>query len=291
VLYITAAFFGVNTAPLVPVRFTANLADTIFRDEYFQELSSMLIDNLNMVYVAFTRAVSVLRVNIPSGNAENRIGRYIEQAIRNLSEKDGFENSWDEERNIFTYGTLPDSGDKKNTEEVKAPSGWFFTDFSDKLLLRSGSEEFFDQTEKGDIRKNRGKTLHSILSEIKTFSDVEPAISRAIASGILLPVERDYTREKLSAMVQHTEAGDWFSGTWKVFTETDLLTENDTFRPDRMLIRDDQAVVVDYKSGDSKMESHFRQVQRYVSILKETGIPQVKGYLWYIENNQLVEVY
>jgi CRISPR/Cas system-associated exonuclease Cas4 (RecB family) len=72
--------------------------------------------------------------------------------------------------------------------------------------------------------------------------------------------------------------------------ETDLLTENNTFRPDRVLIRDKQAVVVDYKSGSTKQEAHVRQVQRYVSILKETGIPDVKGYLWYIGNNELLEV-
>jgi ATP-dependent helicase/nuclease subunit A len=95
---------------------------------------------------------------------------------------------------------------------------------------------------------------------------------------------------KLLAMVQHKIVRDWFSGTWKVYTETDLLTENDTFRPDRMLIRDDQAVVVDYKSGHTKQESHVRQVQRYITILKETGIAQVKGYLWYIGNNELMEV-
>jgi ATP-dependent exoDNAse (exonuclease V) beta subunit len=279
-----------NAAPLVPVKFTENLANTIFREEYFRELSSMLIDNLNMVYVAFTRAASVLRVNIPAKKTDNRIGRYIEQTVRNLSQENDFVNSWDEERKMFSYGKLPDSGEQTYLVETKAPSGWIFTDFSNKLQLRSDNEDFFDQTEKGDFRKNRGNTLHSILAEINTVSDVEPAINRALASAILLPVEKDFTREKLTDMIHHPVARNWFSGTWKVYVETDLLTENNTFRPDRVLIRDKQAVVVDYKSGSTKQEAHLRQVQRYVSILKETGIQDVKGYLWYIGNNELLEV-
>jgi ATP-dependent helicase/nuclease subunit A len=279
-----------NRAPLVPVNFSDQLADTIFEDDYFHELTSLLIDNLNLVYVAFTRAESVLRVNIPSKNKENNIGKYIENSLHQLSSQSGFENTWNAEQNIFSFGILPHSPAKKPDNNGSTASGWIFTDFSNQLLLRQESDDFFGQTGKGIIRKNKGKILHSILSEIKTAGDVDPACKQALASGMLLPSEWEETRAKIFKMVQHPMAKDWFSGKWKVHTETDLLTDSEIFRPDRMMIGMYEAVVVDYKSGESKPEYHERQVQRYVSILKETGIPEVKGYLWYTQGNELVQV-
>jgi CRISPR/Cas system-associated exonuclease Cas4 (RecB family) len=48
--------------------------------------------------------------------------------------------------------------------------------------------------------------------------------------------------------------------------------------------------VVDYKSGDLKPDSHRRQVERYARTLLKAGFRDVKGYLWYIRENELAEI-
>ncbi|MBN2519468.1 MAG: UvrD-helicase domain-containing protein, partial [Bacteroidales bacterium] len=45
---------------LVPVKYSSILANTIFKDDYFIEKMKVYIDNLNLLYVAFTRAKDVL---------------------------------------------------------------------------------------------------------------------------------------------------------------------------------------------------------------------------------------
>jgi ATP-dependent exoDNAse (exonuclease V) beta subunit len=279
-----------DAAPLVPVRFTADLQDTIFVKEYFTELSNLITDNLNLVYVAFTRAKAVLRINIPLEQKANRLGTLLGDTIRELGNQPGFEEAWDEERKRFSFGTLPLVRERASAIG-KAPSPeWVFNDFSERLRLRPGSDEFFDQTEKGDFRKNRGNVLHAILAGIFHTGDVDPACLRALASGMLLPDEFDDTVRKLKEMVNHPVARGWFSDKWKILTENDLLTPEETFRPDRMMLGDGCAVVVDFKTGERR-DSHASQVKRYAQLLRETGIPDVRSFLWYIRENEVLEVW
>ena len=91
-------------------------------------------------------------------------------------------------------------------------------------------------------------------------------------------------------MLQHPGAAEWFDGNWTVMNEKLLLTRGQTYRPDRMMIRGREAVIVDFKSGALKKSSHSDQVRRYCQTLKDSGIAAVKGYLWYLQTNEIEPV-
>ena len=50
-----------------------------------------------------------------------------------------------------------------------------------------------------------------------------------------------------------------------------------------------EMVVVDFKFGKPKPEYH-EQVREYMTLLQDMGYSHIKGYLWYVYNNQIVEV-
>jgi len=290
VLWCVPGISPFDRAPLVPVRFSEKLNSTIFASDYFRELTDLLIDNLNMIYVAFTRAISVLWINVPADSRQDRIGSFLNLALQELSVIPDFKDSWDENEMKFTFGSIPLIGKSIQRSENTSKVKWEFNDFSGKLHIRRESDNFLIMNETGTTRRNTGKKLHSILAEIKTQADVESALKRAEAAGIIIIDEKNTLFRKIEQMITHQVANDWFTDKWQIFTETDLLTDEFTLRPDRMMIAGEQAVVVDYKSGDTRPESHFRQVERYKQVLRETGIKQIKGYLWYIQQNELVEV-
>jgi ATP-dependent exoDNAse (exonuclease V) beta subunit len=60
-------------------------------------------------------------------------------------------------------------------------------------------------------------------------------------------------------------------------------------RPDRVIIKNNQAIVIDYKTGEMKKTDH-EQVQNYCSILRQMGYKPVKGYLLYTQDIQIVKV-
>ncbi len=61
-------------------------------------------------------------------------------------------------------------------------------------------------------------------------------------------------------------------------------------RPDRIMISGDSAVVVDYKTGEKIPTKYNRQIERYAQTLKDTGIKNVSGYLWYLSSNEVEKV-
>ena len=60
-------------------------------------------------------------------------------------------------------------------------------------------------------------------------------------------------------------------------------------RPDRVMLRGNEMVVVDFKFGKSK-QSHRRQVQTYIDLLTRMNYQNITGYLWYVDENQIERV-
>ena len=71
--------------------------------------------------------------------------------------------------------------------------------------------------------------------------------------------------------------------------ERDIITSEGTFRPDRVVLKDGKVEIIDYKFAE-KDASHLTQVRRYVEFYRQMGYSDVKGFLWYVEENQVVEV-
>jgi len=49
-----------NRLGIVPLRYRSELSETIFAEQYFEEKLSAYLDNVNLLYVAFTRAVNAI---------------------------------------------------------------------------------------------------------------------------------------------------------------------------------------------------------------------------------------
>ena len=93
--------------------------------------------------------------------------------------------------------------------------------------------------------------------------------------------------------LESPKVSDWFSDRWKVFNECSILKIEDgvatEHRPDRVMQDDKETVVVDFKFGKPKPEYHD-QVKEYMELLGSMGHQNVKGYLWYVYPNKIVEV-
>jgi ATP-dependent exoDNAse (exonuclease V) beta subunit len=278
-----------NQVPVVPVIYGPGLANTIFEKEYYQEMISLLIDNLNLIYVAFTRAVSFLSVNMPVANGGNKIGTFVESALKMTAAKYGSENRSDNSVE-YTFGDFPLFEKKELKREITRRDAWVFNDFSGKLKIRTSQEEFLVRDEWGRSRKNAGRIIHHILARIKTANETDQAIKEAVAAGMIFEGEEEAVSRQIRQMTGHPVAGEWFTGKWKVMTETSLLTSLATLRPDRMMFSEGKAVVVDFKSGLERKESHRKQVQMYTEIMKQAGFSDVSGYIWYIRDNEVIMI-
>ena len=95
---------------VLPVKYSQELIKTIFADDYKEEKYSVYLDNINLLYVALTRAKDVFIGFVPDNpRSENTIAGTIRNAITlpsELQENYDFKpvNYYNIEKNVFEFG-------------------------------------------------------------------------------------------------------------------------------------------------------------------------------------------
>ncbi len=285
-----------NRFPLLPVKAGTKLAGTIFRNDYFEEKMSSFIDSLNLIYVAFTRAKSALFINCKkpaekkSGEQGKTVNALLEHSFNNMSQAEPFANCWNFDKTIFTYGNLPVFHPANKEGKGNIIHEYHFHDFSKRIGLRLKSEEFLIQDAQNRSVKNTGKLVHEILASVIIEADIEKACSKSFIEGYITINERDEIMEKLGKSMLKPEIKRWFDGSYKVLNERNLLSKEKQLRPDRIMISGKEAVVADYKWGEIRQDKYNSQVRRYAEVLKKSGFEKVKGYIWYINLDEIEKV-
>ena len=141
----------------------------------------------------------------------------------------------------------------------------------------------------------QGQLLHQVFAHIEKADDLPSALERLSFEGVFESEEQKQQIQGLAHWaLQHPAVKDWFSGTWELYNEcaivyTDEQGQMQTRRPDRVMRKDGQVVVVDFKFG-KKNEAYRAQVQEYMDLLTQMGYTHIRGFLWYVFANELEEV-
>ena len=296
-----------NHLDIVPINYSSRMSESIYKDDYLEERLHLWIDNLNILYVAFTRAGK----NLILWGQQNKKNTVSELLIETLSSLQiGTESSstyWNNEENIFTYGEVCSSQSETTNKEstnpitqTKNPIDITMQSMTPNIQFRQSNrsadfiEEAGGETELSSQFIDRGQLLHTLFSEIKTLEDIEPAITKLLFEGIIESVEEE---EKIRKITQEAFnqpiVKEWFSDQWNILNESAILFKSkDTYqqrRPDRVMIKNDQVVVIDFKFGQPH-KKYNSQIKEYINLLIAMGYSNVKGYIWYVLNKQIEEI-
>jgi hypothetical protein len=139
-----------------------------------------------------------------------------------------------------------------------------------------------------------GNIMHVLFAGIHTLNDIEKAVDRLVSEGLILPCEKTDYIGKVRSYIQDSGVEEWFSEKYTVYSEFSIIVKEDgeitTKRPDRVLLSENSTTIIDYKFGIPR-DSHKKQMKSYVSLLRTMNYPQVKGFIWYVEqaNYLLIE--
>ena len=285
---------------------------TIYEKDYLYEHLQNRVDNMNLLYVAFTRAAKSLFVFGRRGEANLR-SQLIETVIDPLCQTLGTTYSGDvsdrKDTIVMEYGKLTThhtdrshSSDNVFLRPVTAYRMETIESFDNKTNFKQSnkSKDFVEGDENEETQKRYVKTgsiLHRVFSTIRTVDDVDQALRQLEFDGVLY--DDDLRKEDLCAMLrkrlEHPKVRVWFSASWTLFNECTILHVDPLtgqvveHRPDRVMTDGDQYVVVDFKFGRPSA-AYRQQVLAYMQLIKDMGHPHVKGYLWYVYSNQIEEV-
>ena len=285
-----------NKTSLVPVEYTGMLLRTHFARDFMKERFSAYLDNLNLLYVAYTRARERLYVFAPAEKGRD-LSALVVQTLRQLTAGDSHSREErrvsirQKEEDLFETGRPAPPAAVSRTEGINVrefPGGKAFG----RLRIAGKGREFF-LLEKGGYKEriDRGTLYHNILAEIVTVDDVEKAVRKAVGAGMVSSEEKERLIEEVKGFLTQKEATDWFSGEWQVRREAEIiLPGGKTLRPDRVMMREDEAVVVDYKFGTSVEDKYIRQVRKYMEVLKKMGYKKVTGIVWYVVLRKMTKI-
>lgn len=272
-----------NELLLMPVQYSSKLVNTIFQKEYFEEQMHQYVDNLNLAYVAFTRARN--EMFIFADNPSANVSEMPDLLFKSISENSELSEFWNEEKTILEIGTPTEAvyKEKKAESTTKKLTGYPITDSSERLKIRNTSKDYWKEAPISKNRVNYGNIMHEILQKTIHRDDEEKAIAEQISSGRITDAELAIIRKELERFWSLPEVSDWFSADSEILNECAiLLPSGEMYRPDRVLLNGNQATVIDYKFGEEEHGYHKRQIQRYADFLEEMGYKDVIGKLYYV---------
>ena len=295
--------------PIAPVDYSQKgMTGTIYEDDYHHEHLQNVVDNLNLLYVAFTRARRSLYV-IGKRGAKNSRSEIIEQTLPNIpgtlsgAEDEGLPLTYEYGTPVEATANGGDVAAGKQRQvknvfltpadaiNVRITSGKSKAEFRQSNKSRefiSGNDEMKSATDYIQL----GSILHHVFSTIHTYADVDGALQQLEADGVLY--DGNLSTDRITAMLRkrldNQQVADWFSGRWRLFNECTILSMVDgqvvERRPDRVMTDGTNWIVVDFKFGRPDA-GHHQQVRQYMELLRAMGHRHVQGFLWYVYSNKI----
>jgi ATP-dependent exoDNAse (exonuclease V) beta subunit len=316
-----------NRLDILPVDYSKQMNESVYQQDYLTERVQLWVDNLNVLYVALTRAKCNLII-WSKAEGSGTVAEMMRGALDGMDELPGFgREEHSEDCLTYRYGELcpsaakaetaaEDSSKDKNTEKAEnlskneplrknkllqsaMPIPLTLESIQNPVEFKQSnrSKQFIagDDSEDADSYIHRGLLLHALFSEIRTPKDIPAAIERLRFEGLIRTAEDEQRILKLTEWaLGHPKVKEWFGGEWELYNECAILFKDEdgnvvTRRPDRVMRRGEEVVVVDFKFG-KKRASYHRQVKEYMELIRRMGFQEVKGYLWYVYLNELEEI-
>ncbi|MDR1273077.1 MAG: UvrD-helicase domain-containing protein [Odoribacteraceae bacterium] len=286
---------GFRALEMAPLNYSSRLKDTYFSDDYNEERAKSHVDNLNLLYVALTRAGEELYVfpHAPAVSKEGKpadIGALLHQVIEESRAEPLF-SSWDGEEMRLTIGQR-----ERAKSDEPAPVDRLRLDeypvhpLNGRVSVRYRFQEYAD--EETNTPLDEGKLLHELFKRITTRDDVAPATRSLCLEGLIPAAEEDAYRARVEEYLRCPLVSGWFDGRHRVMNEREiLLPAGRRLRPDRVMLDDAGGVIViDYKFGRREEKKHADQVRGYRDSLSRMNYREVSGYLWYVTLDKVIQV-
>ncbi|SNY94847.1 UvrD-helicase domain-containing protein [Flagellimonas pacifica] len=249
---------------------------------YADEVVKTELDAINILYVALTRAEKGLYIISETGKPITTLANansYSDLFQYFLLEKGLQEN----DQGVYTFGDLDEN---RTPLTIKADEQQYIQyitrDKKDKdFTISSRSSGLWDDEKRDAIEM--GNLIHFALSHIRTADNVPKVLEELELLGRIPKDASQYVKEKVLSVVNHPQLIQYFSSGYEILNEQEILTVNGaSLRPDRIVIFDNEAIIIDYKTGKPS-PSHKEQIMQYATVLKEMGYKIKHSIIIYID--------
>lgn len=270
--------------PVSVVNLSKKAADSGFDKELQKEEQEQKLDNLNLLYVAFTRAVE--RLHILSTASEHQKSNTVFDWIETYSKK----HLKTSNGIAFEIG---EPGKKTKTHSSPTLQPYFLEPLRfagpNKNIHIKASYKLNNQ--EAEQAKEQGLLLHFLLSKLKTKHDLENTIDEAVLQGLISSEQKPVLLNTLQKLISHPELKSYFDPGVNAKLEAELITgSGELLRPDRIVFTPETTVIIDYKTGKENTERYTAQLNKYENALRSMGQQHIKKILVYIDFMKVISL-
>jgi len=252
-----------------------------FPDVYIQHQENILLDNINLLYVAMTRPKERLYVITNSDSKKGAIYKYFDSFLNNKM-------ILKVNQRIFIQGEK-----KQNEISNQLPQNIIkscFMSESWRERIRIKKTNIFNKKLKDNYSVHWGNLIHDIMALINTNEDLDIVLEK-------LNIKKNYThkiyeriRLEITRIINHPTVQHLFVPGLNIFLETSILSLDGTvYRPDRVVVDNHMASLIDYKTGQEK-KSDYKQMEKYEAILIQLGYKKIDKYLIYLTKGDVKKI-
>lgn len=263
------------------------LLDTAYEAAYREEIQLQLVDNTNLLYVAFTRAEHELHVFLPedSGTDLSKISQLIARTCDTIEGMQQTETGWQ----VGQAG----EPNKKTAPDITSVelNSYPIHRWQERISIASKARDLAELWEDEKATGLRfGIIVHRLLSEITDAAGISPAVSKEIYEGILREEEAEEVALLVKEGMELPGLQPFYEPGWIAKKEQEILLPDGSIqRPDRVVFKGSRIRIVDFKTGAEK-PVHQEQLKGYCELLKSMGYEIDKASLAYLREKQVSDL-
>jgi ATP-dependent exoDNAse (exonuclease V) beta subunit len=248
---------------------------------YNQKKQEELLDNINVLYVALTRAEEQLYI-ISQFLEPNKEGEYPYNTASFFIKYLIGIGVYDPSIMEYEFGNLEKLSEKiieKN--EIKTIP--LISEILNPKNIKIAQREALMWGTLQQEAIEYGNVIHEILSFVKTKSDVDLSIQKALENGLITFNQKDAVYKSIQEIVNHSELENYFAEGNEILNEQTIIQkEEKTIKPDRMVLTKNKEVfLLDYKTGTHNSKYQM-QLEKYQTAIEKMGFKVTQKALIYI---------
>jgi ATP-dependent exoDNAse (exonuclease V) beta subunit len=280
-----------ETSPLTIawLSISSAMEGTPYEEIWTKEKGKTLLDVLNVMYVAFTRAVDKLFIisRYPDSGkfSEKNLAGFLQKFLE-------MEGLWNENSSHYSFGVSTQTVAKVDSKPEKEIQKSIFdeyisTSWAERISVRSRQMEIHEDR---TTASERGSRIHDIMEKIHHHDDIPKALNQLFITGLIDQEEMDYLKDKITSIISHPTISQWYTKNLSAKNECGMYDKNGRFyRADRVVFDENKVVVIDYKTGLPAPE-HSQQINKYADIIGEMGNSTVMKFLVFIDLGTVEEI-
>jgi len=270
---------------IIPLTLNGNLADSDFRETHAEEATLAYLDRLNMLYVALTRAEDVFVGFIPYKEkigSQNSMEIQLQQLVQSHIETGtdlSLNSHYDSESKVFEFGDWPESQIKTIVPHKSPALRWAYKNWAEVVTVKKYAVDFSMDGMEHRKKQKFGLIVHEILELSADKASALQNLQSFYFEGRLNEVEKQLVESQLEKLFTDTLFASWFGKSGILLAEQGiLLPGGKQKRPDRIILNDGEAMIVDFKTGEAQSR-YANQVREYMELVTELSQKPTKGYL------------